>query len=119
MNKLMYFAAMTALVFSMATTLPADEKASCDDLEEIIEALDQIADVVEDADDATLNKIDGDLAEVIQDLQAFAQSENKPQLTALVRKLKKAFQAKDQDRFVDALDDVTDKVEAIEKEDCE
>ena len=116
---LRYCVAGFVLALSAPMAAVADEKVSCDDLVEIANSLDEVADAMEKGIEIKEDsQEDKGLREITDGLTMIAQSENNDNLLNAVKKMDQAWEAMDRTNFIASLDRVTELFDAIRKVDC-
>ena len=110
-----------ALCFSISMgALAAGEKASCQDLDDMAEALDELAGVIDKGagEISEGDETDKALKELVEGLFVVADSEGESDLHDYVDQLAGAWEKMDGPKFTQALDGVAGSLDRLIKRDC-
>lgn len=116
-DKLSHF--IFFLFLSMSFNVPATEKFSCDELEESIDDLDDIAEGFHAAGDIREgDAVDVALRDVVDSLHIYAAVEKEGNLSYYVNEMELAWQNMDGNNFSNALEGVIESMEQLLRRDC-
>lgn len=117
-RKLPLFISVLFLCFSVNSY--ALEKMSCDDLEELANDLDSLADAFYEASSQITegDAVDSALGDVVDGLHIIAASEQEGDLFRYVNKLDRAWENMDADNFADALEGTISSFDRLLQRDC-
>ncbi len=96
------------------------EKPTCDDLTEMADALDEVAEAFEDAGNIREgDKVDRALGELVDALITISEMENEQSFSRAVDNLTRAYDDMDADNFGMSLDSVITNMDRLYRRDCE
>lgn len=98
----------------------ATAQVSCDDLDDLVGSLDDLADALESVEEIGLNSyLDSALGELSEALKAVAYVEQDRYLSAGISDLNIAWDDMEREDFEIALDDVSERLDELGERDCE
>ncbi len=93
---------------------------SCDDLDDLVGSLDDLADALESVEEIGINSyLDSSLGELTEALKAVAYVEQDRYLTAGITDLNIAWNDMEREDFEIALDDISERLDELGDRDCE
>ena len=98
----------------------ADDRLSCDDLADVADQLDIIADAFHKTDSISEgDEVDRALGQVVDALITISRVENEPALTDAVNSLTSAYNSMNSEKFGLSLDSVITNLDRLNRRDCE
>ncbi len=114
MNKILF---LLSSLFWLSTS---NAQVSCDDLDDLIASLDDLAESLESIEEIGLNSyLDSTLGDLSEALTAVAYIEKDRLLTAGITDLNTAWNDMEREDFEIALDDISERLDELGERDCE
>jgi len=109
-----------ALFLLLSCSAYADNRPSCQDLDEIAGILDQVAEAFEQTGEIREGgEIDNALGDLVDGLLAIAKIENDRRLSRNVNAMADGWEGMDGDQFASSLDGVIGNLDSLYRRDCE
>ncbi len=107
------------LILGFAFIQPTYAELSCDELDEVSEVVDYVADEFDDMSSRRINdEVDDALLELTDALKEVALEEDDRRLTAWINDLEIAWEDMEKDDFVESLDDISERLDELYDRDC-